>query len=400
MNLLEMKRAMKMYEDQRKALADAVANMSADPTASMDDIRAKKAELAEMEERITNLKARHDDLEAREMADLAAQKGAEDVISGKDAGIKAKAAFYRAVLTGQAVDRKTYEGLGAIPAADADLGTGDKLLPTQLARELLIEPFDVNPLRAVAHITNITGLEEPKLGYTIEDADLADVTDKQTANEIALEGDTVAYGRLKAKVMATIKDTVLHGTDLDVVTKVEGALRSALAKREKFFAFKSATDIYNSGTPDSVHRHMSFYDYTSYTSASVLTYAIKAITAGSKYDAIAACLGDLADEFSVNAKVCMKKSDYYGMIKELVNDSDTLFTSKPASILGHEVIFCDKADIPVVGDFDFYGINYDIGTIFETDKDAKKGEYYWVLTAWGDQQIRLKSAFRLALVGE
>ena len=96
----------------------------------------------------------------------------------------------------------------------------------------------------------------------------------------------------------------------------------------------------------------------------------------------------------------MKKSDYYGMIKELVNDSDTLFTSKPASILGHEVIFCDKAEIPVVGDFDFYGINYDIGTIFETDKDAKKGEYYWVLTAWGDQQIRLKSAFRLALVGE
>ena len=44
------------------------------------------------------------------------------------------------------------------------------------------------------------------------------------------------------------------------------------------------------------------------------------------------------------------------------------------------------------------GINYDIGTIFETDKDAKKGEYYWVLTAWGDQQIRLKSAFRLAVV--
>ena len=328
-------------------------------------------------------------------------KAQQDALSGdkeKDNIIAQKAAFYRDAVMG--VIGKTYEGLGAIPAADADLGTGDKLLPTNLARELLIEPYEVNPLRSVARITNISGLEEPKLGYTIEDADLADVTDKQTANEIAFSGDTVVYGRLKAKVMATIKDTVLHGTDLDVVNAVEGALRSALAKREKIFAFKSATDIYNSGTPDSVHRHMSFYDYTSYTSATVLTYAIKAITAETKYDAIAACLGDLADDFSVNASIMMKKADYFGMIKELANSSDTLFGKKEPSILGYPVHFCDKADIPVIGDFSYYGINYDIGTLFETDKDAKKGEYYWVLTAWGDQQIRLKSAFRLALVGE
>ena len=94
----------------------------------------------------------------------------------------------------------------------------------------------------------------------------------------------------------------------------------------------------------------------------------------------------------------MKKSDYYAMIATLANSSESLFGEKPASVLGHKVIFCDKADIPVVGDFSYYGINYDIGTIYETDKDAKKGEYYFVLTAWGDQQIRLKSAFRLAIV--
>ena len=116
------------------------------------------------------------------------------------------------------------------------------------------------------------------------------------------------------------------------------------------------------------------------------------------YDAIAAALGDLADDFAANASVVMKKSDYYAMIKSLTNDADTLFGSKPASILGVPVIFCDKATIPVVGDFSYYGINYDIQSIFETDKDAKKGEYYFVFTAWGDQQIRLKSAFRLAIV--
>ena len=376
--------------------ANWLAEKAADPSTEMKDIEEKQAHRDGLQKRYDTLKIEHDRMEAEQKQTVAAEAVASGKVTAEQNLIAAKAAFYRDRLQG--VVGKTYEGLGAIPAADADLGTGDKLLPTNLARELLVEPFEINPLRNVARITNITGYEEPKLGFTIEDADIADVTDKQTANEIATAGDTVVYGRLKAKVMATIKDTVLHGTDLDVVTAVEGALRSALAKREKLFAFKSATAIYNSGTPDSVHRHMSFYDYTTYTSATNITYAIKTVEGETLYDAIAACLGDLADDFAANAKVMMKKSDYFGIIKVLSNNSEALFGSKPASILGHEVIFCDKADIPVVGDFNYYGINYDIGTMFEADKDAKKGEYYWVLTAWGDQQIRLKSAFRLAIV--
>ena len=94
----------------------------------------------------------------------------------------------------------------------------------------------------------------------------------------------------------------------------------------------------------------------------------------------------------------MKKSDYFACIEGLANSAESLFGGKPASILGVPVVFCDAATIPVVGDFRYYGINYDIGTVYLTDVDAKKGEYYFVLTAWGDQQIRLKSAFRLAIV--
>lgn len=399
MTLFEMKEKIFALENERKAIADYINEKAADPNTKIEEIEEKQKKMDELTKRIDILQKSHDVEEKRQRAALAMQKGGGSGtgMTEKEALIKAKADFYRDAILGNMAG-KSYEGLGAIPAATADLGNGDKLLPTNLARELLVEPFEINPLRTIARITNITGLEEPKLGYTIEDADLADVTDQQTANEIAIEGDTVVYGRMKAKVSATIKDTVLHGTDLDVVNAVEGALRSALAKREKFFAFKSATAIYNSGTPDSVHRHMSFYNYTSYTSASVLTYAIAAKEGATMYDAILACLGDLADDFAVNARVVMKKSDYFAMVKSLANDSEALFGSKPQSILGFPVVFCDKATIPVVGDFDFYGINYDIGTIFETDKDAKKGEYYWVLTAWGDQQIRLKSAFRLAIV--
>ena len=304
-----------------------------------------------------------------------------------DVKIKAKADFYRTALAGKDVS-KAYEGLGAIPAANADLGSGDKLLPTNLANDLLTEPVEVNPLRDIAHVTNITGLEEPKLGCTIEDADIADVTDKQTANEIAMEGDSVAYGRLKMKVTATIKDTVYHGTDLDIIAAVEDNLRAALAKREKHFAFLDATAC---GT-DATHAHMSFYNAPSGTAV------IKEVEGATLYEAIVNAYADLADDYAANAKIVMKKTDYYAMIKELANTSEALFGDKPASVLGVPVVFCDKAEVPVVGDFSYYGINYDIGAVFETDKDAKKGEYYFVLTAWGDQQIRMKSAFRQAVV--
>ena len=94
----------------------------------------------------------------------------------------------------------------------------------------------------------------------------------------------------------------------------------------------------------------------------------------------------------------MRKQDYYAAVRTLANSSVDLWGKKPEDVLGIPVTFNDKAKKPVVGDFSFYGINYDIGTIYDTDKDVDKGEYKFVLTAWGDQQIRLKSAFRIAKV--
>jgi len=392
LTLFELKEKMATLQSAMAADAAWIAEKAADPDTDLDALTEKQAHRDGLQKRFEMLKAQHDAMEAEQKA-KAEEKAAE---TDADKKIARKAKFLRDAFAGRTA--KTYEGLGALPVNQSDLGYGEKILPTNMSRELILEPVEKNPLRDICRVTNITGLEEPKLGFTIEDADLADVLDTATANEIALTGDVIAYGRQKCKVSATVKDTVLHGTDTDLVAAVEDALRSALAKREKLFAFKSATDLYNSGTKDTAHAHMSFYDYTSYTSASVLTYAITAKEGATMYDAIAAALGDLADDFAANASIVMKKSDYYAMIKTLTNDADTLFGAKPASILGVPVIFCDKATIPVVGDFRYYGINYDIGAIYETDKDAKKGEYYFVFTAWGDQQIRLRSAFRLAIV--
>ncbi|OWU50654.1 hypothetical protein CEJ90_15355, partial [Staphylococcus aureus] len=49
--------------------------------------------------------------------------------------------------------------------------------------------------------------------------------------------------------------------------------------------------------------------------------------------------------------------------------------------------FTDAAVKPIVGDFNYFGINYD-GTTYDTDKDVKKGEYLFVLTAFSRYRER------------
>ena len=382
---LEQKKA--TIAQELATVKEYIVDKSADPNTPIEELDKQKAKAEEFQKRMGFVESALNEARENQKKALAMQSGSN--LDEKAMRLKAKADFYRAAILGGDIS-KAYEGLGGIPATTADLGNGDKLLPTNLSNQLLLEPLEINPLRNIARVTNITGLEEPKLGYTIEDADIADVTDLQTAKEIELEGDSVAYGRMKMKVTATIKDTVLHGTDLDVVNAVENALRSALAKREKFYAFQTASSI--STNSDTAHAHMSFYQESGGDTV------IEGVEGTTMYEAIVNALADLADDYAANARVVMKKSDYYTMIQTLANHSESLFSDKPASILGYPVVFCDKAAVPVVGDFSYYGINYDIGSIFETDKDAKKGEYYFVFTAWGDQQIRLKSAFRLAVV--
>ncbi len=378
MTLFEMKEKKFALEKELNTIKDTILEKSADPTYPIADLDEKKAKAEELKKRIAVF---DESIQAEEDAQrkaLAMKGGSGSGMTEDQIRTKAKADFYRAALTGGDVS-KSYEALGGIPAATADLGNGDKLLPVNMSNSLLVEPFQDNSLRSVCQITNITGYEEPKLGFTIDDADIKDVTDQETANEIELSGDTVTYGRHKVKVKATVKDTVLHGTNVDLVTTIENALRSALAIREKTFAFMESSDT--------THDHMSFY-----------LAEITEIEGEDIIDAITKAWADLPDAYSGRASVMMRKQDYYAAVRTLANSSVDLWGKKPEDVLGIPVTFNDKAKKPVVGDFSFYGINYDIGTIYDTDKDVDKGEYKFVLTAWGDQQIRLKSAFRVAKV--
>ena len=379
--LFDLKEKMATLNAQVAADAEWIAEKAADPTTSMEDINAKKTHREDLTSRYNLLKAQHDEMEEQQRQALTTQQKSVSGNTEKDVLVKTKAAFYRGVAFGDKEGvKKTYTGLGAIPAGSADFGSGSNLLPSTLSSELITEPFEENSLRTVEEISQIAGLEEPRLMFAIDDEDLLeDVVDAETAKEIEVSSDVVTYGRLKTKVRIQVADTVLYGTETNLVTTIENGLRSALARKEKLRAFAKSADT--------DHAHMSFY-----------MVGIKGVTGTSVVAAIMAALGDLDDLFRANAKVIMRAADWYTYVQTLSNTAGELFTAKPQDVLGVPVVFNDRATIPIVGDFRFAKQNYEPAAVLDSDKDVDTGMYKYVLTAWGDHQIKLASAFRLAVV--
>src|SRR5699024_7024653 len=187
------------------------------------------------------------------------------------------------------------------------------------------------------------------------------------------------FGRNKFKVKARISDTVIHGSDIELVNYVDNALRSGLASKEKKDAL---TD-----SPVTGLEHMSFYN----------DGAIKRVEGDDLYKAIKAAIADLHEDYRDNAQIVMTYADYMNIIEVLANGNATLYQAQPEQVLGKPVHFADGAVNPIVGDFNHFRINYDAMT-YDTDKDVNSGDYLFVLTAWYDQKRSLDSAFRIAEV--
>lgn len=382
-SLLQLQADMSAIGTELANANDEVVRLATNGAASMDDIKAAETKRDEIQKRFNLIKDAHDS-EQTAAAQRVAQQQSTVAASDGDKLIAAKAAFYRAVLAKRPVSDDIRAQLQAIPANDASGGVN--FLPTTLTNELVHEPFATNPLRDVAPITSITGLTLPRIAFTVDDD--AFITDADTAAELEMTGDSVAFGRFKTKVKARIADTVYHGSDVDLVNFVENALRSGLAAKEKKVAFAA---VVGQGLGE---EHMSFYQ----DSAVPGTPAIKEVEGANLFAAITAAIADLPDEFRENAKVVMKYSDYVAILSALANGNAAFFTAPPEQILGKPAIFCDSATTPIVGDFSYFRINYDIAPVYDTDKDVDAGEYLFVLTAWFDTQRLLNSAFRLAVV--
>jgi HK97 family phage major capsid protein len=381
--IFRMKQQLSDLGKELQSITEKIREKVGDPGVKLEELRDLREQQSEFEERFSLLKDEIRRKEEEERSKVELQYRRDHPVLGKDDAegrmIAAKADMIRSAILGRRMSEEARNLLGAIPAPN--LSGGEKFLPTNLSNQLLSEPLTTNPLRETIEISNIKGLELPKIAYELDSDDF--ITDADTAKEIELTGDKVTFGRNKFKVKVRISDTVLHGSDIDLVTYVENALRSGLAAKEKKVSFAI--------TPKVGEEHMSFYSSQN---------DIKEVEGSYLFEAITNAIADLHEDYRENAKVVMRYSDYVNMLKALANNSATLFSAPPESIIGKPVVFSDSAVTPIIGNFSFARLNYDGNFVYDSDKDVSSGEYLFVLTAWFDQHILLKSAFRLAKVTE
>ena len=361
---------------QLKAAVEHVDNLFSSPSSTIAERTEAENKVADLKNRVVFYQNELKELDQEAMVRLQDQNKPEN-LSKEEKIIKAKADLIRNTIAGKVQPREVLNALGD----GASLGNGQKILPTTLMTELVAEPYAKNPLRGVSKFTNITNLEVPKIAFTLENDDFL-AADNETAKEMKASASIITFERKKFKVFADVTETVLRGTDTNLVAHVENALKSGMARKEKKIVFAEGTNAADT----------SFYNKTA------SNYDIKTIQKESLYLAIKAALADLEDEYSDNAKIVMKKSDYFDMIEALANGNAALYQAQPETILGAPVIFCDLATKPVIGDFSYSQFNYDLDATYESDKNIKTGVTSFVLTAYLDHKILMKSAFRLAKV--
>ena len=369
MNRYQLEQMLAGVGQELKAANEKLVSMYSDAKTTLDVRNQQKETVEDLEERFDGIKA-----QIAEMDKKAAKKlnlgGEGDNPKAKI--VNAKAELIKATMAQMPVTGEIRAALG-----DNNSTGGEKFLPKTMRNELLHEPFVKNPLRDISDFSNETNLEIPKISFTLDDDNF--IADTATAKELKSDGDTVQFGRFKFKVFAPISETILRGTNTNLVQTVDRALESGLAAKEKKVAFTT--------TPKSGEEHMSFYSTQN---------AIKEVEGDDLFKAIKNAIADLHEDYRENATVVMRYQDYSDIIEVLANGNATLYGAQPEQILGKPVTFCDAAVNPIVGDFRYSHFNYDIDMLYERDKDVKTGIENFVLTAWFDHKIKLKSAFRIA----
>nr|WP_150284919.1 phage major capsid protein [Rummeliibacillus sp. TYF-LIM-RU47] len=378
--LFELKQAMATIGQQLQKTEGELTSLASNTSSSLEDIQNMQKSKADLQARFNVIKEQHDAMEAEQKASLAEKQARSNTGLGgiedpQQKVVAAKASLIRATMKNKSVAQDVRAVLG-----DGNNTGGEKFLPKTVSQDVILAPLVKNPLREIETVTQITNLELPRLAFTLDDDDF--IADTETAKEMKLKGDNVVFGRHKFKVLAGVSETVLNGTDTALVTHTENALRSGLAAKEKKVSFAK--------TPKAGEEHMSFYsDETN----------IARVQGTNTYKAIKSALTSLHEDYRENATIVMAYSDYSDLIETLANGNATLYTAQPEQILGKPVVFVDAAaGAPIVGDFNYAQFNYDLGTLFENQKDVKLGIEYFVVTAWFDHQIKLSSAFRIAEV--
>lgn len=127
---------------------------------------------------------------------------------------------------------------------------------------------------------------------------------------------------INSKYFFAISDTVIHGSDVDLVNWVENALQSGLATKER----KDALAV----SPKSGLEHMSFYNGS-----------VKEVEGANMYEAIINALADLHEDYRDNATIYMRYADYIKIISVLSNGTTNFFDTPAEKVFGKPVVFTD-----------------------------------------------------------
>lgn len=382
MNLYDMKTNVYNIGQSLKDANEKLAQLAGQPGATSEDIETQQKVVNTLQLRFDTLNEQMKKAEADQKANLTKAHTEKSLPEDpKEKMVKMEAAWIRKTVRPDNTSFQEKWNEIKQELKDDTSTNGGKLLPVNVSNQLVSEPFATNPLRQMETVSTITNLILPRIAFDV--ADDSFVNDGDIAKEMNLKGDQITFERHMLKVRAGISDTVLLGSDAGLVEYVNNALSSALQLKERNVALGTSN-------PSGLE-HMSFYDTT--------TVNIKKVSGSDTFHAIRKALADLDDAFQDNAQVLMTRSDYYDMLDDLSNNSSTLYQAQPEAVLGVPVTFTSAATTPIVGDFSYAQLNYEISSsLYEQYKDYQKGMNYFQLTAWFDHQIKLASAFRLATV--
>lgn len=372
---LDLGEAVRQAKDEYNKILD-------DPRSTTEAVEAAKAKL---DNRIMKYNGKQELIKEQEAQDKinlkatrnakAARKLPEDP---KARLVKAEAAWIRKTMRPDNADFQEKWNNVKQELKDDSETNGGNLLPVNVSNQLISEPLAKNPLRDMETISTVTNLILPKIAFEI--ADDGFVKDGEAAKNADLKGDSIKFGRYEMKVRACVSDTILRGTDTGLVQYVNNALASAIQKKER------TVSLNESATGDEAH--MSYYDASN---------SIKSVSGPDLYHAIRKALADLDDDFQDSAKILMTRTDYYDMLDNLANNSTTLYDRQPEQVLGAPVVFTSAAVKPIVGDFAYGRLNYEMDSpLYEQYKDYEHGMNYFQFTTWFDHRIVLSSAFRIA----
>lgn len=413
MDRQELKDLLDSLIDQVKTENESYKAMFGSADFTAEQRKAKYEDILKLTNQVNEVKA-----QIKEFDDAASSKMKGDPTmenAKKNEIIAMNAEIVRAALDNRVADLSKFSNEAVEGNFTIDGGThmtrGDKLLPANMSNDLLYEPMAKNQFRELSKFTAIMNLELPKISFDVASGagtagGVNNVgtgvpsflkTDSETAKEIKSTAALIKFERNKFKVFCAIPETVYRGTDVNLMEVVNAALQSGFAKKEKAMVLEkvvAAAGTNNADAPVSFYTEIGTAAYGNEANTS----AIKKVEGATMYEAIINGICDLEEDYAQDAVLVMRKVDYFKMIKELVNQNATLFGAKPEEVLGIPVKFIDACETPILGDFKYSHYNYDLSMEYDSDKEILTGVRRFVVTAWVDHRITMKSAFRLLTV--